>query len=67
MLNKADAASPEALERLANRHDGVVVSALRPATLPPLLARIEQMVHLAGGWAGQEQAQAAPAPEGLNS
>ena len=50
VLNKADAASPEVLERLANRYNGVVVSALRPKTLPPLLERIENMVDLAGGW-----------------
>lgn len=50
VLNKADAAPAEALERLANRYDGVVVSALRPKTLPPLLERIERMVDIAGGW-----------------
>ncbi|MCB2194087.1 MAG: GTPase HflX, partial [Deltaproteobacteria bacterium] len=55
VLNKADAAPAEVLERLANRYDGVVVSAIRPKTLPPLLERIEQTVDLAGGWSDSSQ------------
>ena len=55
VLNKADAAPAEVLERLANRYGGVVVSALRPKTLPPLLERIERIVDLAGGWSGAGQ------------
>ncbi|MBU1450082.1 MAG: GTPase HflX [Proteobacteria bacterium] len=54
VLNKADVASPEVLERLVNRYGGVTVSALRPASLTPLLERIDEMVSLAGGWASQE-------------
>lgn len=52
VLNKVDAASPEVLERLANRYDGVMVSALKPASLAPMLERIERIVDLAGGWDG---------------
>ncbi|MEW5914130.1 MAG: GTPase HflX [Thermodesulfobacteriota bacterium] len=43
VLNKADIAPAAALERLSNRFQGVAISALRPETLPALLARIEQM------------------------
>ena len=55
VLNKADAAPAEVLERLVNRYDGVVVSAIRPKTLPPLLERIERIVDLAGGWSDSGQ------------
>ncbi|MCF8031442.1 MAG: GTPase HflX [Desulfarculaceae bacterium] len=50
VLNKADAAPPEALKMLSNRYGGVAVSALKPKSLGPLLERMEEMVAGAGGW-----------------
>ena len=50
VLNKADVAPRDMLERLGNRYGGVAVSALRPESLTPLLERVEQMVAGAGGW-----------------
>ncbi|MBU4566606.1 MAG: GTPase HflX [Desulfarculus sp.] len=67
VLNKADAAQSEVLERLANRYDGVVVSALRPKTLPPLLERIERIVDLAGGWSGSSQSYPEESEETVQS
>jgi len=67
VLNKADAAPAEVLERLANRYDGVVVSALRPKTLPPLLERIERIVDLAGGWSGSGQSYPEESEETVSS
>jgi GTP-binding protein HflX len=50
VINKADIAPAEALERLGNRYGGVAVSARIPSTLTPLLERMEEMVAGAGGW-----------------
>jgi GTP-binding protein HflX len=44
VLNKMDQAMLPVMERLRRRHHGVAVSALNPATLPPLLKRLEKMV-----------------------
>jgi GTP-binding protein HflX len=44
VLNKMDQALLPVMERLRRRHHGVAVSALNPATLPPLMKRLEKMV-----------------------
>ncbi len=44
VLNKMDQAPFPALVALSRRHNGVAVSALNPATLTPLLERLEEMV-----------------------
>jgi GTP-binding protein HflX len=59
VLNKADIAPVEALERLGNRYGGVAVSARKPSTLAPLLARMEEMVAGAGGWSRPKGAPSA--------
>jgi GTP-binding protein HflX len=44
VLNKMDQAMLPVLDRLRRRHHGMAVSALNPATLPPLMKRIDKMV-----------------------
>lgn len=45
VLNKRDLTPPLRLEALLNRHGGIAVSALEPASLPALLERLEGMVE----------------------
>jgi GTP-binding protein HflX len=46
VLNKVDRADPERVAAMSRRYQAVAVSALDPATLPPLLARLEEMAFL---------------------
>ena len=46
VLNKTDRADPERVQALTRRFGGVPISALDPATLPPLLERLEEMAFL---------------------
>ncbi len=48
VLNKADLIAPDDAERLMREHNAVAVSALSPATLLPLLARIEEALWREG-------------------
>jgi GTP-binding protein HflX len=59
VLNKMDQAMFPVVEALRRRHGGVAVSALNPATLPPLMKRLEKMV---AGLRFVPPAPPAPAP-----
>ena len=48
VLNKMDLASPERLEYLQKRFNAQAVSALRPASLPPLLERLDSAISALG-------------------
>ena len=45
VFNKIDLARPGLAEAVSRRHGGVAISALDTATLPPLLARLEEAVE----------------------
>jgi GTPase len=45
VFNKMDLVSPNLAEMMSRRHQGVAVSAKDPATLPPLIARVEETVE----------------------
>ena len=57
VFNKIDRVDPEVAANLSRRHDGVSVSAVTPATLLPLIERVQSMV---------EALQTAPAEPGEN-
>jgi len=44
VFNKRDLVDPEVLRHLCRRHDAVAISALEPATFPPLIQRLESLV-----------------------
>jgi len=44
VFNKCDQASPQQVEQLCRRHEAIGISAIQPATLRPLLARLESHV-----------------------
>ncbi len=44
VFNKCDQASPQQVEQLCRRHKAIGISAIQPATLSPLLARLESHV-----------------------
>jgi GTP-binding protein HflX len=45
VFNKCDLVEPELAENLSRRHDGIAVSAVTPATLLPLIERVQTMVE----------------------
>jgi GTP-binding protein HflX len=57
VFNKIDRVDPEVAANLSRRHDGVSVSAVTPATLLPLIERVQSMV---------EALQTSPADPGEN-
>jgi GTP-binding protein HflX len=61
VFNKVDRVDPEFAANLGRRHGGVAVSAVTPATLPPLIERVQSMVETLQAAA---DAPPAPLPEG---
>ncbi|MDD5100662.1 MAG: hypothetical protein PHP66_06885, partial [Syntrophales bacterium] len=53
VFNKMDrVADRSLLETLCRRFDAVAISALAPATLPPLMERLERLIQIGTGGAG---------------
>jgi GTP-binding protein HflX len=61
VFNKIDRVDPEVAANLSRRYDGVAVSAVTPATLLPLIERVQSMVETLQAAA---DAPPAPLPEG---
>jgi GTPase len=68
VFNKMDLVNPNLAELMSRRYEGVAVAAQDPATLPPLIARLEETVEelvavrqqTGGEGAGEEWRRAAP-------
>jgi GTP-binding protein HflX len=63
VLNKCDQLSPQRVELLCRRYGAIGISALQPATLHPLLARLEAHVRVLS--IGEHQSAGLPQDEAL--